>query len=58
MKATPLSRPAIDAVLTMWAGVPCSRMIGMKVCNAVDDTPEVDAEHPAPVVEGLVPHAG
>src|SRR5580704_7244281 len=33
MKATPLRSPAIDAVLTMCAGVPWSRMIGTKVCT-------------------------
>ena len=33
MNATPLRSPAIDAVLTMCAGVPCSRMIGRKVCT-------------------------
>ena len=31
MKATPLSRPAMDAVFTMCAGEPCSRRIGRKL---------------------------
>ncbi len=31
MKATPVSRPPIDAVFTTWAGVPCLRMIGRNV---------------------------
>ena len=33
MNATPLSSPAMDAVLTMWARVPCSRMMGRKLCK-------------------------
>ena len=32
-EATPLSSPAIDAVLTMWAGVPWLRMMGRKLCS-------------------------
>ena len=56
MNATPLSSPPIDAVLTMWPGVPCSRMIGRNVVHPVDDAPEVDVDDPLPVVERLVAH--
>src|SRR6266511_573032 len=33
MKTTPLRSPAMEAVLTMWAGVPCRRMTGTKLCS-------------------------
>ena len=54
MNATPLISPPIDAVFTMCDGVDCARRIGRKLVQPVNDAPQVDVEHPTPVVERLV----
>jgi hypothetical protein len=57
------SRPAIDAVLTMWPSyegflAAASSIIGVKTRNAVGDTHDVDAEHPCPVGGRVSPRSG
>ena len=47
--------PAIEAVFTMCPSSSCLSMIGRNTRIAIDDAPEVDAEHPLPVGERSLP---
>src|SRR5881296_291072 len=47
--------PAIEAVFTTCPSSSCLSMIGRNTRIAIDDAPQVDAEHPLPVGERSLP---
>ena len=46
---------AMEATLTTWPSSPEARIKGTNVRTPVDHTPQVDVDHPPPLLEGYLP---
>ena len=51
LNPSPLTIPAMEAVLTIWPPSPWARMCGRKRSDAVQHAHQIDVEHPAPIIE-------